>query len=410
MIQIVMKYWTDFVNEVDWAVGYILDYLKKHAPNTLVVLSSDNGPYKESASSYCPQNCMFATPQDEKDEVPRLFGCSPCEESIVSQTIETNTGGKGNTWEGGQHVPAIAWWPGKITPGTINPHVSSGLDLLPTFLKVAGGELPENVTFDGKDISDQLCNPNVEASETPQGHFIYWCGLYINAVRIGQYKVIYRAQKFVGANEDAITPPHLCAQKGDCCPDSPGRLCTCGWVNNYEDNPIVIDLINNPTEDVSKALDDKNDIIAKAAELKLVTLRSVLDDRKLPHDQYNRDSDTDMQQVLGELPNFPNVDLCQNITLEAGPYLSGPIDGDENLWMSSPAIKPDSCAFVPEEYQKSFLPGMDFSFYEYQNCSVSACMHPNYSACLGFSSCFIYYNIISPLLKSNENPFFIIDC
>jgi len=77
-----MKYWTDFVNEVDWAVGYILDYLKKHAPNTLVVLSSDNGPYKESASSYCPQNCMFATPQDEKDKVPRLFGCSPCEKSF----------------------------------------------------------------------------------------------------------------------------------------------------------------------------------------------------------------------------------------------------------------------------------------------------------------------------------------
>lgn len=391
-----MKYWTDFVNEVDWAVGYILDYLKKHAPNTLVVLSSDNGPYKESASSYCPQNCMFATPQDQKDKVPRLFGCSPCEESIVSQTIETNTGGKGNTWEGGQHVPAIAWWPGKITPGTINPHVSSGLDLLPTFLKVAGGELPENVEFDGKDISDQLCNPNVEASETPKGHFIYWCGLFINAVRIGQYKVIYRTQKFVGATQDAITPPNLCAQKGDCCPNSPGRLCSCDWVKDYEDNPIVIDLINNPTEDVLKALDDKNDIIAEAAELKLETLRSVLDDRKVPHYLWDRDSDTDMQQVLGELPNFPNVDLCFETTmLEAGPFLSGPIDGDENLWKSSPAVYPNGCAFVPEAYQKSFLPGMDFSFYKYQNCSVSACMHPDYSACLGFSSCFIY-NIISP--------------
>lgn len=32
----VMKYWTDYVSETDWAVGYILEYLKIHAPNTMV--------------------------------------------------------------------------------------------------------------------------------------------------------------------------------------------------------------------------------------------------------------------------------------------------------------------------------------------------------------------------------------
>lgn len=368
----VMKYWTDFVNEVDWAVGYILDYLKVHAPNTLVVLSSDNGPFKESASSYCPQNCRWHTPEAQISGLPPTYGCSPCEESIVSDSTDLNIGGKGNTWEGGQHVPSLAWWPEAITPGTINPHVSSGLDLLPTFLEIAGGELPEGVVFDGKDISGHLCDPDIEAADMPEGEFVYWCGLYINAIRLGQYKVIYRAQKFVGATPHDTTPPNLCAQDGDCCPGSPSRLCICDelYVDSYQDDPKVIDLLTNPQEDISKAL-DRDDIIEQANEKRMELLQSVLDDRMVPQYSYNRTNSIEMQSRLGELPNFPNTDLCQNITIETGPYYSGPINGDPNDWMPSGKVTPDGCAFVPEDYQKSFLPGMNFSFYEFNNCSIS---------------------------------------
>ena len=32
--------------------------------------------------------------------------------------------GKGTTWEGGQRVPGIAWWPEKIRPGkTLQVHI-----------------------------------------------------------------------------------------------------------------------------------------------------------------------------------------------------------------------------------------------------------------------------------------------
>ena len=41
--------------------------------------------------------------------------------SLVRQIRGGNAGllrcGKGSTFEGGMRVPAIAWWPGKITPG-----------------------------------------------------------------------------------------------------------------------------------------------------------------------------------------------------------------------------------------------------------------------------------------------------
>ena len=44
------------VGEVDWAVGVLLDKLKTLGidQDTMVVLTSDNGPYLESASSNCP--------------------------------------------------------------------------------------------------------------------------------------------------------------------------------------------------------------------------------------------------------------------------------------------------------------------------------------------------------------------
>jgi len=368
----VMKFWTDFVNEVDWAVGYILKYLKENAPNTIVVLSSDNGPYKESASSYCPQNCRWHTPQAQKDGVPGDFGCSPCDESVVSRSLEENTGGKGNTWEGGQHVPAIAWWPEQIKAGSINPMVSSGLDLLPTFVELAGGSLDENTAYDGKSITKYLCSKNIKATKKPKGNFVYWCGLHINAIRVDQYKVIYRTQNFVGATPDQQTPPNLCGQGGDCCPGSPSRLCICEWpfATNYT-VPKVINLIDNPNEDLSKALDNMNKVIEKAKKIRKKLLKSVLKDRKVPKEYYDKKDSMNMAATLGELPNFPNTDLCMDSPLSVGPYLSGPIDGNENDWTRHDATSPDGCGFVPENYQKSYLPGNDFDFFPFQNCSIT---------------------------------------
>ena len=102
----VLKHWTDMVNEVDWALGYMFKYLKDTGmdDNTLVILTSDNGPYSDSASSYCPQNCKFQTPsfQKENKEAPnsKLFGCSVCNSADVSLASRVNKGTKTTTWEG----------------------------------------------------------------------------------------------------------------------------------------------------------------------------------------------------------------------------------------------------------------------------------------------------------------------
>ena len=67
------------------------------------------------------------------------------------------------------HVPAIAWWPGKIVSGTINPVVASGLDLLPTFVSLARGALTNGIAYDGYDISSSLLSGTVKPDDAPIG-------------------------------------------------------------------------------------------------------------------------------------------------------------------------------------------------------------------------------------------------
>ena len=52
-------------------------------------------------------------------------------------------GTKGTVREGGNRVPAIAIWPGKIKGGVKNHEIVGGLDLMATFAAVGGVKLPE---------------------------------------------------------------------------------------------------------------------------------------------------------------------------------------------------------------------------------------------------------------------------
>ena len=79
----------DWVEEVDWSVGQVLDTLRelKLAENTLVIFTSDNGPWLVKGAD--------------------------------GGSAKPLRGGKGSTWEGGVRVPTIAWWPGKIAPKSV---------------------------------------------------------------------------------------------------------------------------------------------------------------------------------------------------------------------------------------------------------------------------------------------------
>lgn len=151
----------DWIEEVDWSTGRILDTLRelKLAENTLVVFTSDNGPWliKE----------------------------------VDSGSSGPLRGGKGSTWEGGVRVPTIAWWPGKIPPNTSVDAVAGTIDLLPTAVSISGGVLPEHPVIDGRDLSPLLFG---ETKESPRGFHCYFSGYHLEAVRKGSWKLALAPQ------------------------------------------------------------------------------------------------------------------------------------------------------------------------------------------------------------------------
>jgi arylsulfatase A-like enzyme len=65
------------------------------------------------------------------------------------------TGMKGELLEGGIRVPILCQWPARIAGGQTSEQVMISMDFLPTFLAIAGGEVPQE-EFDGADLSAQL--------------------------------------------------------------------------------------------------------------------------------------------------------------------------------------------------------------------------------------------------------------
>lgn len=147
----------DTVEEIDWSVGEILKTLKKYKldDNTLVVFTSDNGPWK-----------VFKTDGGSAGPL---------------------RGGKGTTWEGGVRVPCIVWWPGKIPAGTFQTKVITNMDLLPTIAQFCGVSLSEN-TIDGLDVSNTLLGMPQKATSKP---FLYYSTKgELQGIRNGKFKLL----------------------------------------------------------------------------------------------------------------------------------------------------------------------------------------------------------------------------
>ncbi len=70
---------------------------------------------------------------------------------------------KTRMYNSGVKTPFIVQWPEKIKPGSISESMVSSIDIAPTFVELAGGEVPE--VFQGKSFSQVLMNPNVETRE-----------------------------------------------------------------------------------------------------------------------------------------------------------------------------------------------------------------------------------------------------
>ena len=106
----------------------------------------------------------------------------------------SHRGHKGSVYEGGTRVPAIAWWPGRIKPGTSTDALSITLASC-RILSVAGIEKPKNRTLDGVDLS-----PVLFEQKTLPARPLYWGSLSNNgarseALRDGNWKLVVQHPK-----------------------------------------------------------------------------------------------------------------------------------------------------------------------------------------------------------------------
>lgn len=96
---------------------------------------------------------------------------------------------KGTTWEGGQRVPCIIRWPGRIPPGTDCTELLTAMDLYPTIASWCGVETPTDRTIDGRDVDAVLRG---DGAPSPHDAFFYYRGPDLEAVRVRNWKLHVR--------------------------------------------------------------------------------------------------------------------------------------------------------------------------------------------------------------------------
>lgn len=148
----------DVMEEIDWSVGEIMKTLDEQglSKNTLLVFTSDNGPWL-------------------------TFG-----------NHAGNSGGfregKGTAWEGGQRVPCIFRWPGKIPAGTICNNIAANIDLLPTIVNICKAPMPVR-KIDGVDIGSLLSQTK---NANPRNEFVYYYDANsLKGIRKGKWKLVF---------------------------------------------------------------------------------------------------------------------------------------------------------------------------------------------------------------------------
>jgi len=148
--------WGDSVEELDFSTGEILSTLKELGldERTLVVWVSDNGAPRRNPP----------------------------------QGLNLPLAGWGyTTTEGGQRVPCIMRWPGRIPAARTCGELCTMMDLLPTFARLAGAEVPTDRIIDGHDILPLMTG--VVGAHSPYEAFYYYYMAQLQAVRSGKWKL-----------------------------------------------------------------------------------------------------------------------------------------------------------------------------------------------------------------------------
>jgi len=117
-------------------------------------------------------------------------------------------GTKGTVREGGNRVPSMVRWPGKVKPGSRSDDILGGLDLMATFASLAGVELPKEdrdgkpIIFDSYDMTPVW--EGTGKSDRKAWFYFTEDELSPGAVRVNQFKYVFNLRGDDGADTGGL--------------------------------------------------------------------------------------------------------------------------------------------------------------------------------------------------------------
>jgi arylsulfatase len=195
-----MEVYAGMIDYLDESIGRVLDHLREigEYDNTLIVFISDNGPSRTTTLDYVALG-------GEAGEFFAQFDNSLDNRGLPNSSPDIGPGWayasasplrlfKGYVAQGGIQVPAIVKLPGQMpNGGTKNPAFTHVMDLMPTFLEVAGASYPES--YSGNEIAPlqgksllPLLEGKSNAGFAERG--LGWEAYGMDAFRRGDWKVL----------------------------------------------------------------------------------------------------------------------------------------------------------------------------------------------------------------------------
>lgn len=153
---------------LDDEIGRVVAALDKAKmrDNTLIVFHSDNGGTR---------NAMFAGVMADMSKIK-----IPCDNGPYRD-------GKGSLYEGGTRVCALANWPGKIKPGTVDGMIHA-VDIYPTLAALAGASTAKCKPLDGVNVWETVA----QGATSPRDEVVYNIEPFRAALRQGDWKLVWR--------------------------------------------------------------------------------------------------------------------------------------------------------------------------------------------------------------------------
>ena len=154
-----MPKYASLTSRLDTEVGEIVAKLKalNLLDNTIIFFASDNGT-----------------------------ALNPDEDNYLHTGGELH-GRKSEVYEGGIKSPLIAYWKGKIKPGTTSSHISAFWDFLPTCAEIVNVKKPDNI--DGISLLSTLLGKNTKQIEH---EYLFWERDQCQGIRKGDFKAVIK--------------------------------------------------------------------------------------------------------------------------------------------------------------------------------------------------------------------------